>query len=336
MNRLSVRTKWNWVIALGVVLLIGASLLIKYWPVEKTSESALRAVFIENASCWPFFVAMENGLFEKAGLHIEAIKAQDSTEAMNALVAKQADISVENTYSVIFAIQARSPGLLKLLVPCAETETKYVSHLLVLADSPLSDAKQLKGKRIGTYSGATQLLTLKLFLSRHLQMDPDKDVSIVQVAPPLQVQALAAGQFDALFTIEPFASAALAKGIAKDILPYARGRILNPFPAGACSARADVVTAKPVTLHRFYEAMVRAKEFIDREPEQSRNILAKWTNSDAASAAFVKGYEYYAFGEFDDVKMARVQELADLYSAADILPKKIEVGSMFLKADDIK
>jgi ABC-type nitrate/sulfonate/bicarbonate transport system substrate-binding protein len=110
---------------------------------------------------------------------------------------------------------------------------------------------------------------------------------------------------------------------------------LNPFPAGACSTRADVVTAKPVALRRFYEAMVRAKEFIGREPEQSRHILAKWTNSDATSAAFVKGYEYYAFGELDDVKLARVQELADLYGAADILPKKIKVDSMFLKADDI-
>jgi ABC-type nitrate/sulfonate/bicarbonate transport system substrate-binding protein len=109
--------RWVLVTAVGAAAVIGAVLLARSWSTREPAGLKLRVAYIENASCWPFFVAMENGLFEKTGLHVEAVKAQDSTEAMNALVAGQAEVSVENTYSVIFAVQARSPGLLRLLVP---------------------------------------------------------------------------------------------------------------------------------------------------------------------------------------------------------------------------
>jgi ABC-type nitrate/sulfonate/bicarbonate transport system substrate-binding protein len=293
-------------------------------------ESVISVAYIENASCWPFFVAMEKELFDKAGLSVNAIKAKDSTEAINALLANQVDISVENTYSVIFAVEAQSPGTFKLLVPCAETETKYVSHLLVLKDSSIKSPKELIGKRIGTYTGATQLLTLKLFLKSYLDLDTDKDITIVQVGPSLQVQALVANQFDALFTVEPFASAAIAKGIVTDILPFARGYILNPFPAGACSVRSQVLQKKRIQVRLFYETMIRAKEFIDRNPAEARSILAKWTNLDSKSTADVKGYEYFTFEEFNENKKSQAQELADLYTEADILPHKINTKDMFV------
>jgi NitT/TauT family transport system substrate-binding protein len=295
------------------------------------SPSHLRVVYIENASDWPFFVAQDKGLFDKTGLKVEIVKAQDSTEALNALLAGKADVSIENTYSVLFAIESKSPGEIRLFLPCSETPSKFVSHLLVLKDSTIKDPQELKGKKIGTYTGATQLLTLKLFLKEYLKWDPDKDVQIVQVGQPLQVQALAAGQYDALFTIEPFSSAALAKGIAKDILPYARGKILDPFPAGACSVRTSVLSEKKDALKMLYEGMVRAAEFIDHNPDEAKAILAKWTNLDSDSTKYVGGYEYYDFASFDKPKADQVQRLADLYFHGGIFQKAVPVESLFLK-----
>ena len=303
---------------------------------QKTGEeSVISVAYIENASCWPFFVAAERGLFEKAGLKVEAVKAKDSSEAMNALLANKVGLSVENTYSVIFAIESQSAGTLKLLVPCAETKQKYVSHLLVPVDSNVTSVTQIRGKRIGTYTGATQVLTLKLFLKKCLNLDPEKDVTIVQVDPSLQVQALLANQFDVLFTIEPFGASAIAKGYAKDILPFARGQILNPFPAGACSVIAQTVPKKRKEIKIFYEVMVRAKEFIERNPDEAKAILAKWTNLDIPSVSIVKGYEYYSLQDFSEEDKKRVQDLADLYAEAAILPRKINTKDMFINRAEL-
>ncbi len=294
------------------------------------SAAPLRVVYIENASCWPFFVGMDQGIFAKSGLRVEASKAQDSTEALNALLAGKADVSIENTYSVLFAIESNSPGEIQLFLPCSETKTKFVSHLLVPRDSRITDVQQLRGKKIGTYTGATQVLTLKLFLERYLKWAPDKDVQIVQVAPGLQVQALAAGQYDALFTIEPFSSAAIAKGIARDILPYARGRILDPFPAGACSMKPVTWSSRREDVTKLYEGMLRASQFIDRNPEEAKRILAKWTNLDPASAQYVGGYEYHSAADFGPAGQAAAQQLADMYSEGNILSRKINVSSLFV------
>jgi len=324
------RTKVLVIVALALLLSVSCT------TCQTRNVPELRAVYIENASDWPFFVAVDKGLFEKAGLRIEAIKAQDSTEALNALLAGKADVSIENTYSVLFAIESKSPGEIRLFLPCSESSNKFVSHLLVLNDSPIKDVSELKGKRIGTYTGTTQVLTLRLFLKNYLRWDPDKDVQIIQVAPPLQVQALAARQYDALFTIEPFSSAALAKGIARDLLPYARGKILDPFPAGATSVRASVLSEKREAVSKLYEAMVEAAQFIERNPEEAKAILAKWTNLDAESTKYVGGYEYHDFSSFDANKLKLVQQLADLYSEGGILSKRISVEPLFLQKDSLR
>jgi NitT/TauT family transport system substrate-binding protein len=321
-----------------IILLFSASLflILGSCRTQQPPRPQLSVVYIENASDWPFFVAVEKGIFDELGLKIELIKAQDSTEALNALLAGKADVSIENTYSVLFAIESKSPGELRFFLPCSETQNKFVSHLLVLKDSKINDVRELKGKKIGTYTGATQVLTLKLFLKNHLGWNPDTDVQIIQVAQPLQVQALAAGQFDALFTIEPFSSAALAKGIARDILPYARGKILDPFPAGASSVRMNILTEKREAVRKLYEGMVRGAEFIDHNPEEAKMILAKWTNLDAESTKFVGGYEYHDSNRFDRAKLDQVQKLADLYTEGGILSARISVENLFLKEDDLR
>ena len=296
----------------------------------------LSVAYIENASCWPFFVAMERGLFEKLGVSVEALRTKDSTEALNALVSGKVDVSIENSYSVLFAIEARAPGRIRLFLPCSETQSRFVSHLLVAVSSPIQHVEDLREKRIGTYTGATQLLTLKLFVINYLHWDPNEDIQIVQVAPSLQIQALAAGQFDALFTIEPFASAALAKGVARDILPYARGKILDPFPAGASSVRSDVLPQKRKSLALVYDAMVRAAQIIHSDPVSAHKILAKWTGLDEVSAERVGGYEYHTLEYFDASKRLQVQRLADLFYEGDILKKKINTGDMFLQKHELR
>lgn len=332
-----VLTRWEGLrIFLAIVTALILQALITNCSRQEAQLPKLRVSYIENASCWPLFVALENGLFQKLGVEVIAVKAANSTEAINAMLAGQVDASIENTYSALFAVEANSPGTIRLFLPCSETREQYVSHLLVSMGSNISRVEQLKGKRIGTYSGSTQLLTLKLFVRKHMKLDPERDVKIIQVDPSMQVQALAAGQFDALFTVEPFAAIALSKGIARSLVPYARGFIIDPFPAGASSTRSQIIIGNREALRKAYEAMAYAAEFIDKHHKEAYQILAKYTALDVLTAAKVGGYRYYQFDNFTDNDRALVQQLADMYFEEKILPKRIDVAEMFLTLQELR
>lgn len=176
------------------------ALFIGIWPgisCRKASPSSLRVGYIPFSADLPFFVAMEKGFFEDEGITLEPIRFAVSSECLSAEVAGRIQAAMGNSLSALYAIEQKQPGTLRVFLPMLETEENHVSHLLVKKESPIKSIGDLKGKKVGTYAGSTQLLYLRLFLRKY-DLDPNKDLRIVQVASNLQVQALDAGQVDAL------------------------------------------------------------------------------------------------------------------------------------------
>ena len=183
----------------------------------------------------PLFVAAEKGFFKEQGLNVKLVKMGSSNEAMNALMAGRTDMEGAVGFSSLMSVEAKISGQFKLYTTGVETDKKYTARILVRKDSNIKSVHDLKGKIIGTYSGLTQLLNLKLVLKNF--MDPEKDVTIKQVATSLQVPALQSGQFDALFTIDPYGTIALEKGIGKVLIENPRAKYIK---IGRASCRERV------------------------------------------------------------------------------------------------
>jgi NitT/TauT family transport system substrate-binding protein len=291
----------------------------------------VKIAYIPFSADLPYFVALEKGYFKEEGLEIEPIKSANSNEMMNALLAGQVDAIAPVGFSTIFSVEAASPGQIKIYLPGGETEGHIVSHLIVKKDSPFRNIQDLKGKRIGTYTGSTQLMNLRLFLEK-AGFSPDKDFIIMQVSSDLQIQALEAGQFDALFSVEPFTTNAIAKNIARSMIDNPRSKyIVDPFVSGAAVMTMKNLKDRPELSEKIFRAMLRGANFVRSNEAEAKQYLIKYTTTEETVAL---NSDTYAWFELDQKTKDAIQKLADLYLEFKIIPVKLDLERMYLTESD--
>src|SRR5882724_11706096 len=135
--------------------LAAAALLVLNGCSDKGRDSSqeIRVGYIPFSNCLPFFVAKEKGFFAKRGLNVEAIRFNDSTEALNAFIAGQVDALAGITFSSYWAAEQEESGRFKLFLRHYEKPDDPFSYLLTRKDSNIKELPDLRGKKIGTYSG---------------------------------------------------------------------------------------------------------------------------------------------------------------------------------------
>lgn len=312
---------------IGIIMILGI-----VFAMTQRKQERVRIGYMPYTSNLPFFVAQEKGFFEKEGLEVEAIRFSSSKEAMDALLTGKIDAEGTIGLSTLFAIESASPGQIKFFLPCVETNDKFANYLLVKKGSNISRIEDLKGRKIGTYSGTTQLLYLRLLL-KELGIDPKKDVTIIQVSPQLEIEAFGTGQFDALFTIEPAATIAMEKGIGDPLIKNPRGKyIISPFPAGAFPLATKFLHESPGKAKRIYKAIDRAVDFIKTNEDEAKRIVPKYTGLEDTIAQ--KG-GLYVWWKMKDTRTEPMQKLADILYENKEISAKVNVGKMILTEEDL-
>ena len=300
----------------------------------KKAPERFRVGYIPFNADLPFFVALDKGYFKQEGVDVEATRFGNSTLALNAMLSGQIDMVAGLTFSIFFAAEQEAPGRSKFFVPFSETESKIMSYLLLRNGLDISSIKELSGKRIGTYAGATQLLYLKLFLKKN-GLDPDKDVTIIQVASNLQVQALMAKQFDALFTVEPYGTIALEKKAGKVFLQNPRSDyIVSPFWSGTAAVRRDFWNKNPTTIKKAYKAMAKAVDYIDTNEIEAKRVLTKFTPMEERIALKSGLYKWYKVD--DKIDFQSIQKLADIMYDYELINRRVNVKTMFFTRAELK
>jgi len=288
--------------------------------------------YMPYSSNLPFFVAQEKGFFAEEGLQVRAVRFGSSKEAMDALLTGKIHAECTIGLSTLLAIEAASPGQIKFCLPCVETEGRRASCLLVKKGAGISVVSDLRGKRIGTYTGTTQLLYLRLLL-KNLGLDPEKDVTVIQVSPQLEIEAFATGQFDALYTIEPSVTIAIERGIGEPLVENPRNKyVVSPFPAGAIPFSSKFLKEHPLEAKGIYKGMDRAVTFIRKNEDEAKKLVSKYTGLEEGIATKAGIYEWWRAGEMDVEVM---QKLADLLFENGEIQSKVSVGEMLLSEDDL-
>lgn len=331
-------SKKRWIagglIAVALIAIVVLIVHIMWPPANGARATKVKIGYIPFSNCLPFFVAVENGYFSKRGIDVEPVRCHNSSEALNALVAGEVDALAGVTFSTYWAAEQEQPGRLKLFLCHYETPDDPFSNLLVRKDSPLQNPTELRGKKVGTYTGVSQLLYLRLFLKK-IGLQPDKDVQIVQVGSGLQIQALQARQFDALFTVEPYGTIAETKGIAKVLVASPRTRyIQNPFWGGASAVTADFLRDNKGVVSRLYEAMAEGVRFVRADVQKAKVFLPKYTPMQPDVAARSHLYKWLLMREPLDED--GLQKLADLMAEQKVLRRRIEATPMLLTPADIQ
>jgi NitT/TauT family transport system substrate-binding protein len=236
----------------------------------------------------PVYMAQQNGVFEENGLDLTLQPAGSSTEIIQAMQSGQVQIGYGCTTGVFQAVE----NGIDLVIIAAASATpddpeNGINDLLVVADSPLTSAKDLEGKKVAVNApgGYTQLLADIAIKADG--GDPSK-VEYVQMGVPDQPAALESGAIDSFVAGEPFGTLGREdKGFKT---------LANPFVelsdhavvAGVWYALRAEVEANPDYYAKVAETIDEANTYALENDEELRENIAEFTKIDPALAARIR------------------------------------------------
>jgi ABC-type nitrate/sulfonate/bicarbonate transport system substrate-binding protein len=258
----------------------------------------------------PVFVAVQNGLFAKRGIDAEIRRYDTAQPLADELAAGRIDAGGYVAFPILFGPGAPPPRI-RVLTAIVEDAGHPLSYLLVKKGSGLRGVASLRGRRIGILPTAAYRAWLTAIL-RHDGLRPE-DVTIVPLAPPLEVDALAGGGVDALFTGDPMATAALARGIAEPATdaPDVPRVLGEPFLFGTFAVTEELFQKRPADVRALREALDEAIGMIAADQAAARAAMVPYVRE--AERPFVDRYppaRYLKSGEIRAEQLDRALELA--------------------------
>jgi NitT/TauT family transport system substrate-binding protein len=254
----------------------------------------------------PVFVAEEQGLFRRHGLPVELRRYETAQPLVEELLDGRLPAGGYAALPILFTAGSRDGSTARIAGALIEDETHEVSYLLRRRDDPtLRTVEDLRGRTVGVLP----TVAYRRWLDRVLiagALNPG-EVTVVNVAPPQQVSALAEGGVDALFTNDPMATAALASGVAAPLgpeapVPRALGRSVL---FGSFLVHPDLVRERPDAVDRLLRALDDAIERIAADQAGMRRAMIPFVRP--SESAFVDRYppvRYLRSTELDDAMLA--------------------------------
>jgi NitT/TauT family transport system substrate-binding protein len=310
---------------IGLIIMVSLGIIISAGCARKPEK--VKIGYQKTEIYQHFFTAIEKGFFKAEGVEVEPVEFASANLMAEALIAGRIEGTGTSAFPVIFSIEQNNPGQFKIYIVNAITRTAFPDYILVKKDSNINSLLELKGKKIGTYPGFTILTYTKVVLKHFF--DPDKEITIIQLKPELQLQALETGQVDAIFALEPIASLGVIKGIARVLeeAPLAK-YVMDPLPGSGSTFSPKFLKEHPKAPEKVKKAMYRALDFLNdpQNAQEVKKILVKWTQMEPEVIERLRPLKYWKLEEID---RDAVQKLADLLFEGGALEKRINTSNLY-------
>ena len=235
-----------------------------------------------SASAAQLWVAHEAGIFEKHGLKVNPIFVQGGTRTTQALLAGDLDVAYVAPPAVISAV---ANGARLVFITGVYRTLPY----MIYGATGISGPAQLRGKRVGiTVFGDLSDFGTRYGL-RAIGLDPEKDVSIVQMGgQPIRMAALQSGSVGATILNPPYTFTARKLGLP--LLIDLIGKV--EFAGTSHAIRRSDLERRRDEMQRFVDAVVEGNRyFLARKRESVRTMLRYLRTSDSASIE--ESYDIY-------------------------------------------
>jgi ABC-type nitrate/sulfonate/bicarbonate transport system substrate-binding protein len=206
---------------------------------------------------WLFFVARDLRLFEKAGLSPTFVKYDSGPPMIEAV--RQGRLDLASVGSVAF-LMGLSQGLDWTMIGI-NPEGAYAQGLVAHNDSKILTPSDLKGKRVGLVQGATAQFGFLMMMRQHgIRAE---QVTVVNMAPETQLQALQTRQIDAAMVWEPWMHRMMRSANARIV--ETEGNLGIYTNVDCYSVRRDWLSANRETALRFLRALVVANDAVSKD-----------------------------------------------------------------------
>jgi len=291
---------------------------IGYWPV---------------AAGLPFFAAIEKGYFKEAGLDVEALKFAGAQQVMEAMLSGRSDGSSNGTGSGNLGVgELASPGLFKIIATNPSNAKYVLDEFLVPKDSTVKSIAELKGKRVASGPGI-QNKTLAMVV---LERGGATGATVTELPIGQHVAALAAGQVDAVYTLEPTGTVGRLNGTTRlleagVIAKYILGDAQAPWHGGSATLTTEFIKKYPTETKKYIAAYARGIELVRTKPTEARQYLKGYTAIEGPLTSEVPLASYMLYNEFKPADIAAFQKFFDLFTEKGVFDKKLDVSAMLFK-----
>lgn len=202
----------------------------------------------------------------------------------------------------------------------AEPAKPVAETLLVPTDSPIHSVAELKGHKVALQKGSSSHnLVLRALAKAGLAFT---DITPVYLSPADAHAAFDQGSVDAWAIWDPYASLALAEGKAR-LLANGEGLGLN---GPLYTARRAYAEASPAFITALLGSLTDAEALTRTQREESLNILTRSMGLDRDVVAhYIDNRPPSPVGPVTPAVVATQQQTADLFFAAHLLPRKLNV-----------
>ncbi|MHB1689727.1 MAG: ABC transporter substrate-binding protein [Thiomonas sp.] len=313
---------------------LAAGVAARFPALARAQDSTIRIGFWPIAAGIPLYTGVNQGVFKQAGLQVEAVKFASPQQVVEAMIAGRIHGSANGTASAALALgDIVEPGLSKIIAANPANAKLVLDEILVAAKSNYKTLGELKGKRIGCGPGIQNVTLAKIIFEKNGYAD----VKPIEMPVGQHVAALAAGQIDAVYSLEPTGTVGRLNGTTRTlevgvISKYVLGNPMAPWFGGAASLTSSFLKAQPELSKRYIAAYVQAINLVLAQPQQVRPDLLGYTAIDAklAEAVPLPGFTNYA--QFTPSDLAYFQKFFDVFTERKIFTRKVDVASMLYRA----
>jgi NitT/TauT family transport system substrate-binding protein len=291
---------------------------IGYWPI---------------AAGLPFYSAVELGYFKAAGLDVEVQRYAGAQQIMEAMLADRCDGSANGTGSANIAIgEIAAPGSFKIFCSNPSNARNVLDQVLVPTASSAKVMADLKGKRVASGPGIQNVTLAKAVLER----GGATGATVVELPIGQHVAALAAGQVDGCYTLEPTGTIGRLNGSTRVleagvIAKYVLGDPMAPWFGGSASLTSALIKKNPEAAKKFITAYGQGVAFVRSKPAEARQYLKGYTAIEGPLTGEVPLAAYTMYNEFTPGDIAYFQKFFDLFSDKGIFSSRLMVDSMLYK-----
>lgn len=282
-------------------------------------------------------IADKKGYFKEEGLNISNKFIQSGGDMSSLISGGSAQVSFESPYTDI-ALAANGVGI-KIVAPMANIGNTQA--VVAGKNANIVNGKDLEGKKVGIPAGAGVMIAIRN-MCNELNVDINK-IQFVTLSPSDAIAALEKGDIDAMACWEPWISNAqnnggklLFSGL-KSYLGDKQGDVnwMNFYTTMQVSD--TFLKEHPEEVKAMLRALKKATDFINENPDEAAEIIAKEINLDATQVKKIMSQNQYQM-LYDDKFVNSCDEIANFMKGTNNISSKPDFGkyadSSILKSVD--
>ena len=219
---------------------------------------------VNDSTFLPIYLAQSAGYFEQEGLKVKVLAFRGGSDLTRGVVASSVQIGIAAPTSVLAAINA---GQKVKVFYGGFNQTPFFWYAL----PPIKSFADAKGKRFGISRFGSSTDALTRFVLRSADIDPDKDVKMVQSGGSgARIAAMSSKQLDVGVFTWPFNFVAQDRGYN---LIASQSDFMKDFPIQSFYAMQEFIDKNPNTLKAVLRSFVRGVRLAKKDKAMSVKTL---------------------------------------------------------------